>query len=143
MIVVVVFLAYTLFTSIPYQVSKSYEESIYISKDQAVKTVPVKVDGKAYRGIFKTNEFIGKVNIDGKSYSISTFRSRRSFGGVKNPYPYVGVVTTNSKNHTVTTATIGMSVNFNSIVASTDEISKEYGKGAELTGPATSPGSGK
>jgi hypothetical protein len=142
-IVVVVLLAYTLFISIPYSVSKSYKESIY-NGGQVVKTVPVKVTGTVYRGVFKTNEFIGKVEIDGKLYSIDTFRNRRSFGGVRNAFPYVGVVTgTDNQNSTVTTATIEMSAHFNSVVASTNEISKKYGKAAELTVPAPSKVSGK
>jgi len=140
---VVVLLAYTMFTSIPYSVSKSYKESIY-NGGQVVKTVPVKVNGKVYRGVFKTNEFIGGVEIDGNTYTIDTFRNRRSFGGVKNPYPYVGLVAgTDSQNYTVTTATIEMSEEFTSVVASTDEISKKYGKAAELTVPAPSKVGGK
>ncbi|WAH37253.1 hypothetical protein [Alicyclobacillus dauci] len=140
---VVVLLAYVMFTSIPYSVSKSYDESIY-NGGQAVQTVPVKVSGKVYRGVFKTNEFVGKVEIDGKTYSIDTFRDKRAFSGKKSPYPYVGVVTaTDSQNYTVTTATISMSGDFNSVVASTDAISKKYGKAAELTVPATSNVGGK
>lgn len=138
-IVVVALLAYTIFTSTPYSVSKFYEESIYNISGQVVKTVPVKVMGKVYRGIFKTNQFVGKVEIGVKTYPIYTFRSLRSLGGMKRSYPYVGVVTTtDSQNYSVTTASIEMSPDFNSVVASTDEISKEYGKGAELTVPATS-----
>lgn len=139
-IVVVVFLAYTAFTGIPYSVSKSYDESIYNATGQVVKSAPVTVSGKVYRGIFKTNEFIGKVNIDGETYAISTFRNRRFFGGEKNPYPYMWA---ELNNEAITTATIEMAGDFNSIVASTDRITKEFGKGAELTGTATSTVSGK
>lgn len=143
MIVVIVMLAYIMFTSIPYSVSKSYDESIY-NGGQAVQTVPVQVSGKVYRGIFKTNEFIGTVEIDGKTYSIDTPRNRRSFEWNNNPYPYIGIVTaTDSQNYTVTTATISMSGDFNSIVASTDEISRKYGKRAELKAPAAPTVGGK
>lgn len=141
--VVVALLAYTMFISIPYSISKSYKESIY-NDGQVIKTVPVKVNGKVYRGVFKTNEFIGEVEIDGKTYAIDTYRTQRSFWGVKAPYPYLGVVTgTDSQNYTVTTAAIEMSPDFNSVVASTDEISKKYGKTAELTVPAPSKVRGK
>jgi len=127
---VVLFLAYNTLTNVAYSVDKHYNGAIYV-QNQVVKRVQVTVIGKIYIGLFRSNEFIGSVQIDEVSYPFHTFRQWRLFG-VHFPYPYVGVSTDVRGNHAVLRATIEMSGNLDSLVASTDSITKQYGKQAKL-----------
>ena len=127
---VVLFLAYSTITIVPYSVDKHYNGAIYV-QNQVVKRIKVTINGKIYIGLLRSNEFIGSVKIDEVSYPFHTFRQWRLFG-VHFPYPYVGVSTAVRGNHAVLRATIEMSGNLDSLVASTDSITKQYGKQAKL-----------
>ena len=124
---------YTAFTSIPYTITKRYQGAIYLG-NHVVKKVPVSLIGKVYRGVFRSNEFIGTVHIGGAHYVIQTPRQARTFSheNVKVPYPYLGMDSAVIDNRTEITASIGLSAHFDTIAASTSAISKEYGKRAEL-----------
>lgn len=82
-------------------------------------------------GLFRTNEFTGSLQFDAVSYPFHTFRQGR-LSGVHFPFPYVGVSIAVRGNHDVISATIEMSENLDSIVASTDSITKQYGQHAIL-----------
>lgn len=140
LVLIAVFAVYVAYICIPYSVNKHYEGAIY-QQSKVTKRVPVMLSGKVYRGVFQTNKFIGTVQIDGITYSIETFRSTRSFAILRQsyhqPYPYVGEVTATNGQNLTTTAAIGMSGDFNSVLATTDEISRKYGKQAEFRAPIT------
>ncbi len=124
---------YLAFTGIPYSINRNYQGTIYLG-NRIVNRVPVSLIGKVYRGIFKSNEFIGTVHIGGAEYFIQTPREFRlsTHGNGQAAYPYIGMDSAVVDNHTEIMASIGLSANFNTIAVSTNAMSKKYGKQAEL-----------
>lgn len=134
----ILLVAYMVYISVPYAVSKHYEGTVYNTRNKALSHLPVTIQGKVYRGVFQTNEFMGTVKIGRNTYSVHTQRQSRMsilmqtliyhnplpFAG----YPYMGIVMRIDRQQSaVTSAFIQMSGHFNTMTASTHAISKTYG----------------